>query len=105
MSPGIAPFTATGPVQMCTPSPSPAPRPNSVGCIGPAPRRSTPLRCLSQKNTLSAPGSPVTIRSASSLAWCVSDSMVTKSPELISTSGFSSLLKYPQCTVLSLAGT
>ena len=45
------------------------------------------------------------MRSASSLAWWVSTSMVTKSPELTSTWGASSLLKYPQWTVLSVAGT
>jgi len=33
------------------------------------------------------------MRSASSLAWCVSASIVMKSPELISTRGFSDLLK------------
>ena len=38
-------------------------------------------------------------------AWWVSTSIVTKSPELTSTWGLSSLLKYPQWTVLSVAGT
>jgi hypothetical protein len=44
------------------------------------------------------------MREASSLAWWVRTSMVTKSPEFTSTSGLRSLLKYPQCTVLSVAG-
>jgi hypothetical protein len=80
-------------VQICTPKPSPAPRPNSEPSIGPAPRRFTFFFSLDQKNTLSAPGSPFTMRSASSLAWCVSASMVTKSPESTSTTGFKALLK------------
>ena len=44
-------------------------------------------------------------RKEPSLAWWVSTSMVTKSPEATSTSGLRDLLKYPECTVLSLAGT
>ena len=59
-SPGSAPRTATGPVQICTPSPPPSPVP--------APRRMTPFWSLVQRKTLSAPGSPFTMRSASSLA-------------------------------------
>src|SRR6266542_3184572 len=65
---------------MCTPRPSPAPRPNSEASIGPAPRRFTPFFSLVHRNTLSAPGSPFTMRSASSLAWWVNASMVMKSP-------------------------
>jgi len=41
-------LTAIGPVHTCTPRPSPAPRPNSDASTGPAPRRSTPFRFLSQ---------------------------------------------------------
>ena len=78
---GSAPHTKIGPVRMWTPKPSPAPRPYTDASIGPAPRRSTPLPSASQRNTLSAPGSPMTMRSASSLAWWVSVSSVTRSPE------------------------
>ena len=46
-----------------------------------------------QWNTLSAPGSPLIMRPKSSYAWCVSVSMVTRSPEDTSTSGLSDLLK------------
>ena len=35
MSPGSAPRTKTGPVQMCTPKPSPDPRPSSLPSTGP----------------------------------------------------------------------
>ena len=44
------------------------PRPSSLPSTGPAPRRSTPFFSLVHRNTLSAPGSPLIMRSASSLA-------------------------------------
>jgi hypothetical protein len=57
MSPGAA--HPTGPVQMCTPRPSPAPREAWGSSARSAPVDAFPL--LSQKNTLSAPGSPLTM--------------------------------------------
>ncbi|MGY4359687.1 hypothetical protein ACVW0J_006180 [Bradyrhizobium sp. i1.7.7] len=92
-SPGWASFTATGPVQMCTPNPSPAPRPNTLASIGPAPRRSTFFLSRVQPNTLSAPESPAIIISGASEACCVSVSMVMVSPEAISICGDSERLK------------
>jgi hypothetical protein len=92
-SPGCASLIAIGPVQMCTPNPSPAPRPNTEASIGPAPRRSTFFFSAVHPNTLSAPASPAIINSGSSEACWVNVSTVMVSPEAISACGGSERLK------------
>ena len=94
MSPGSAPLTATGPgadvhAQAFARA---APEQRRIHRSGAAPVRRLCASCPSRKCSR-RPGSPFTMRSASSLAWCVTVSMVTKSPDCTSTSGLRFLLK------------